>query len=836
MSPLQEPSPEMLALLAAACEGSADSDEMSRLESLIGHDETAIRVLLDYFRLHAELTLRFRGETALSNSLQTLEVIIETGDGSDSMGCVGNDRGGDEPWPPSPIVALSGNAIHGAWNYFSSGWPVAYLVATVIFGLGLLIGAYVHVSQPVQVARQPLLPSRSAAEGKDEFVGRVTGMVDCQWADPHTAVPGLVAVPLGRKYELAFGLMEITYNTGAKVILQGPVTYEVESKAGGYLSVGKLTARLEKKAEENSTGSNPQSLIPNPSRSTIHHPLFTIKTPTATVTDLGTEFGVEVDKQGGTTSHVFRGLVELRPASDDGTGKAAARVLHENESARVENDGGNRVSMLGPAAKPADFVRKISKQSQTIKTFDLVDVVAGGDGFSGRRNRGIDPTTGQTVAATAQAKILLGDGRYHRVEGLSFVDGVFIPDGRRGGPVQTDSAGHTFDAFGNAFNETLHYIWAGGAIPADESGRVVPTVLGGVDYGSSGHSLLFMHANKGITFDLDAIRRANPSAKPVRFRAVVGNTETAAALAFRGSARATTFFADDFQAATAGTMPGTAQVGSWLASTPDATWVQVVSDVDPNSIRVDSNKCLKVHRPSAKISPFAWATGWTASDTDSQMVQMSASVWVPSGTDGAAFLDGHANQAFDGRSFTVYLGGDGSVKFYDGTALVATDLVSHPDTWQNVVVTANMATHRFSIKVDDQPLYTGGVWSSGATRVAYLLMGNEGSGGPVYFDNVRLGVPAASPTPPRFDKGEPSPVSADVWVLVDGERRSGRRGANSTNGAYSIVSPIADNDRFLTLVATDSGDGLYWDWVLFGDPRLEMAPADGQHSANLKPQ
>ena len=49
---------------------------------------------------------------------------------------------------------------------------------------------------------------------------------------------------------LASGLMEITYDTGAKVILQGPVTYEVESANGGFLSVGKLTARLEKKMNQ----------------------------------------------------------------------------------------------------------------------------------------------------------------------------------------------------------------------------------------------------------------------------------------------------------------------------------------------------------------------------------------------------------------------------------------------------------------------------------------------------------------------------------------------------------------------------------------------------------
>ena len=54
---------------------------------------------------------------------------------------------------------------------------------------------------------------------------------------------------MGRKYALASGFMEITYDTGAKVILQGPCIYEVESTTGGYLSLGKLTARVEKKSE-----------------------------------------------------------------------------------------------------------------------------------------------------------------------------------------------------------------------------------------------------------------------------------------------------------------------------------------------------------------------------------------------------------------------------------------------------------------------------------------------------------------------------------------------------------------------------------------------------------
>ena len=103
---------------------------------------------------------------------------------------------------------------------------------------------------------------------------------------------------------LCSGLMEITYDTGAKVILQGPVTYKVDSAAGGYLSVGKLAARLEKKAssftspfesgaggkggsqqntDANSNQSQPAHTLPlsRKRESGPDSPLFTITTPTA---------------------------------------------------------------------------------------------------------------------------------------------------------------------------------------------------------------------------------------------------------------------------------------------------------------------------------------------------------------------------------------------------------------------------------------------------------------------------------------------------------------------------------------------------------------------------
>ena len=100
-----------------------------------------------------------------------------------------------------------------------------------------------------------------------------------------------------------------------------------------------------------------------------------------------------MSKAGQTVSHVFRGTVQVQTLSADGKPEGDGTVLHENQTARVDARGASRITMLAPSAAQADFVRELPKR--TLKVFDLVDVVAGGNGFSGLRNRGIDPTNGQ---------------------------------------------------------------------------------------------------------------------------------------------------------------------------------------------------------------------------------------------------------------------------------------------------------------------------------------------------------------------------------------------------------------------------------------------------------
>jgi hypothetical protein len=484
MSDASSPSSDLLERVHNFVLSGADQelkdDDWVEFEHLLREDDNAFDLYFEYVR-----------ETTM---LQTICDTLTSEDAS---------RLAEQPTTPSPLLDVFGNAGTGVFGYFSASWSMAYLIATILTTAGLLTLAYTNVSPHLHIAK--LSPSSTTATAHDvatRAVARITGMVDCKWAEPQTATTMRAQVSLGRTFALSSGLMEITYNTGATVILQGPVTYEVESCNGGFMSVGKLTGKVE---AEKAKG-------------------FCVRTPTATVTDLGTEFGIEVDRRGETISYVFRGAVHVRPATAANQTERPGRVLHATESIRVTNHSAAPMTAT-PNAAPAQFIRRLPKPS--IKTFDLVDVVAGGNGYSGRRNRGIDPTNGRVVHALLPNPdaIPVSDGRYHRVEGLRFVDGVFIPSGRHC-PMRVDSVGHTFDGWAETNGGTAEVLWAGGSLGAGKK-FPVPTVLGGVDYASDGHAFLFLHANKGITFDLEAIRLANLGYRLLRLRAVAGNVEPA---------------------------------------------------------------------------------------------------------------------------------------------------------------------------------------------------------------------------------------------------------------------------------------------------------------------
>ena len=288
------PNDDLVQLISALIDDDLDPQDHTRLARMLAGDAALRGCYYGQLRMHAQLA--WNSHPAPVVRFSDMGVISDAGE------------------PPS--LGFLSTALHGASGYFPEGMPLAYLIATVVTALGLLVCSLVYVPRPDEVARQSAFLS-SPLSSRPSVVGRITGLVECTWENKRSRVSGQGSeitnlrsqipnpkspVALGDTFVLAAGLMEITYDTGAKVILQGPVTYQVESN-GGYLAVGKLTGRLEKIVASGQWSVVSKSQIPNPkseisdhSLSTIHYPLFTIRTPTAIVTDLGTEFGVEVTR------------------------------------------------------------------------------------------------------------------------------------------------------------------------------------------------------------------------------------------------------------------------------------------------------------------------------------------------------------------------------------------------------------------------------------------------------------------------------------------------------------------------------------------------------------
>ncbi len=230
MSRSADVSERLRGLVDAACTSEIGQAELQELSALLRRDERARRFYAAYCRMHAELYFAIRAERAAQTARQSA---AEEDSGFTVQGSeCGVGAAVELPHelevpeaasliPPIIIIDTSPTIHYPLFTIHSSlgGWLFSYGVATLLMGVAIL-GAWTYkVSLEAEIARDQAQPAPQGAEPKPAYVGRITGTADCHWAGPEA--PSF-AVPLARKYELASGLMEITYTSGAKVILQGP--------------------------------------------------------------------------------------------------------------------------------------------------------------------------------------------------------------------------------------------------------------------------------------------------------------------------------------------------------------------------------------------------------------------------------------------------------------------------------------------------------------------------------------------------------------------------------------------------------------------------------------
>ncbi len=151
---------------------------------------------------------------------------------------------------------------------------------------------------------------------------------------------------------------------------------------------------------------------------------------------------------------------------------------------------------------------------------DLADVVGGGDGTGdGKTGFGIHLRTGKRVSEKlgVQSDFPLNQlqkviGKEGQDSDSEFVKAVFVPDGTS--PVLL-GAGKAISGLPKTNGQTWDAIRKG-PLNAQRT-----TTVNLVDYSKEGHSILGMHANGGIVFDLAALRKRH-GLRGMRLTAVVG--------------------------------------------------------------------------------------------------------------------------------------------------------------------------------------------------------------------------------------------------------------------------------------------------------------------------
>ncbi len=308
---------ELMRLISALCDGVASPADCDRLEQLL-EIPSAMAVYNAVIDIEAALRWSMRPQRIRVELLAYPP--IETIDSSAAAGSQGS------AW----IVTRDGcvaamAALYGAMMR-TIGWLDDRTLLVPLVLLALVVGgagAFMTV-----VGRPPVSPLR-------QRVAEITALQGVTWAGSQRAFTIGDSLKNGTTLNVAAGLVQVIHGSGARVVIEGPASYRVADGSAGQLDRGRLTATLERPASP-----------------------FAIRTPTAVITDHGTQFGVDVNSKGETEVRVFEGAVEV--ASAMAVGMAQPLRLAAGEIGEVDQSGWIGL-VSGPV--PKSFVVSLPRES-----------------------------------------------------------------------------------------------------------------------------------------------------------------------------------------------------------------------------------------------------------------------------------------------------------------------------------------------------------------------------------------------------------------------------------------------------------------------------------------
>jgi hypothetical protein len=346
-------------------------------------------------------------------------------------------------------------------------------------------------------------------------VATLTDCLNAKWMDDTTPMTKGTRIETGNKrFLLREGYAEMLFDNQARVVLEGPVEFQILAEDRIALNYGKVYVTVPKGAIG-----------------------FTVNTPSARIIDLGTEFGVQTDTFGDVQMHVIKGKTTLI------AGDRSNRINVEVNQGQAKKVSGTTLEVSDIPFKTHLFIRSINSSRNIVwrgqTELNLADMAGGGNGLgTGRIGVWLNLKTGEEgtdliVNPQLQSQFSseeLGnmekrttDNRYKKASQLPYVDGIFSPDGGMGA-VQVDSRGDLWSDCPDTSGVYFEDIFNGSHIATSYAHDLI---LNNTTYGTQERPAIALHSNAGITFDLDAIRADMPGVKITRFKSLCGVSQEA---------------------------------------------------------------------------------------------------------------------------------------------------------------------------------------------------------------------------------------------------------------------------------------------------------------------
>ena len=305
--PTPDPSANLSRLLSQLCDGQLSPSELEEVEKYLRENPGARQIYYDYVDINTGLN---------NHSVERLKEL-------------------DAPFTSSIPQSKSVSEIPATGRTRKSSSLLGYL-AVVTTSVTLIVCTGWIMTGRLFWEKIPLAevtpPTNSSPE---TYVATLARSTDCIWGNdnrPQFSGQRL----LSKNLFLKEGIAEFRFDSGIRLVLEGPTEIKIASANSAELISGSVVLHGYESAPE-----------------------FEIVTTQAKFFDVGTEFGVKVEEDSSTELHVFEGSVRIQPNNKSSNVAPKIQIIDKGVAQYIDNETNKQIAL-----EPEKFQRKVPKKAK----------------------------------------------------------------------------------------------------------------------------------------------------------------------------------------------------------------------------------------------------------------------------------------------------------------------------------------------------------------------------------------------------------------------------------------------------------------------------------------